>query len=393
MSTLRKHPSIAAALVLAATLILSSCGQTPFLATQTQPTPLPTVTLSGVVNAEGRIVPLRSVVLSFQTGGEISEILVTEGQQVAQGDVLVRLGKRETFEAALKQAELEDLNARQALDDLNETSAMARDQSAQELAEAQLAHTEALKALNDLDTDDFQADLDDRRIAVQDAQDALDDAKETLDKYSDLDPDNATRKNAQTTYDNAQKTYDDAVYDRDTLQNQLDQAQSVLDLAVSRLDDAQRRHDARQDGPDPDDLSLAQARVENAAAQVAAARRALENLELTAPYAGTVVDLHDLEPGESVSPTAAVVTLADFSAWMVETRDLTELDVVDVAPEQTVEIVPDALPDLTLTGEVESISNAFTERSGDILYKVRVRLDESDPRLRWGMTVTLTFEP
>jgi hypothetical protein len=27
-----------------------------------------------------------------------------------------------------------------------------------------------------------------------------------------------------------------------------------------------------------------------------------------------------------------------------------------------------------------------------VLYTVRIRLDESDPRLRWGMTVSVTFQ-
>jgi multidrug efflux pump subunit AcrA (membrane-fusion protein) len=394
MSTHRNVRWISTALsITAAALFLAACGAAPFLATEVEPTPLPVVTVSGVASAEGRVVPLRSAMLGYQAGGKIAEILVSEGQQVAQGEVLVQLGSREALEAALAQAQLEEMAAQEALETLNDTSALARNQAGQSLVEARRALSEAQKAFNDLDTEAFRDDLDDRRIAVQDAQDALDDAREELDKYLDLAEDNPTRENAQTAYDNAEQTYDDAVYERDTLQNQLDAAQAALDTATSNLEDTQRRYDALEDGPDPDDLALAQARLDNATAQITAAQKALDDLELTAPYAGTVVDLHELEAGESVAPGAAVVTLADFSAWMVESRDLTELDVVDVEVGQAVEVIPDALPDLVLTGEVESISRSFTERSGDILYKARIRLSESDPRLRWGMTVTLTFEP
>ena len=393
MGILRRKQVSALALIFLSGLALAACGGVQLFAAQPEPTPLPTVTQSGAVSAEGRIMPLRSAVLSFATGGEIAELVVSEGDTVAAGDPLVRLGHRDSYAAALAQAELAELSARQALDELNELNALARDEAGQELAAAQLALTEAQKAFNDLDTDDYRDDLDDRRIAVRDAREALEDAQEELDEYADLDPDNPTRENAQTTLDNAQRDYDDAVYERDVLQNQLHQARAALDMARSRLEDAQRRYDARQDGPDPDELALAQARLDSAAAQVAAAREALEDLELAAPYAGMVVDLHDLEPGENVTPGTAVVTLADFSAWVVESRDLTELDVVDVEVGQPVEVIPDALPDLAFAGEVESIGRAFTERSGDILYTVRVRLDDSDPRLRWGMTVTLTFEP
>lgn len=378
--------------LLVGALLLAACGSVP-LAQTVQPTPLPTVTRSEGLSIEGRLVPLRSAALTFASGGEIAEIPVSEGQDVSQGAVLMRLGKREVLEAALKQAQVEQVAAEQALDDLRETADLARAQAGQSLVEAQRVLTEAQKAYNDLNTDDFTADLDDRRAEMEDARTELEDAQEELDKFKDLDPDHTRRKTAQDALDDAQDAYDDAVYEFDILENQLDQAQAAVELAQAQVDDAQREADARASGPDPDDLALAQARAVNAAAQVAAAQRALENMDLTAPYAGTVVDLYDYEPGEMVVAGRTVVTLADESAWLVETRDLTELDVVEVQAGQAVLVTPDALPDLELAGEVESVDRVFTERSGDILYTVRVRLTDGDPRLRWGMTVTVAFEP
>ena len=52
---------------------------------------------------------------------------------------------------------------------------------------------------------------------------------------------------------------------------------------------------------------------------------------------------------------------------------------------------PDALSDLQLKGTVIEISKAYTQLGGDILYTVRIRVDETDPRLRWGMTVEIVF--
>jgi hypothetical protein len=57
-----------------------------------------------------------------------------------------------------------------------------------------------------------------------------------------------------------------------------------------------------------------------------------------------------------------------------------------------VEISPDALPELNLLGIVESISDTFEEKRGDITYTTRILVDEIDPRLRWGMTVVVSFE-
>ena len=85
-------------------------------------------------------------------------------------------------------------------------------------------------------------------------------------------------------------------------------------------------------------------------------------------------------------------SLADFSEWYVETDNLTEIEVVDVSIGQNVEIIPDALPDLSLIGQVESIKDKFEEKRGDITYTTRILVDEIDPRLRWGMTVVVTFK-
>ena len=86
-----------------------------------------------------------------------------------------------------------------------------------------------------------------------------------------------------------------------------------------------------------------------------------------------------------------MVTLADFSQWYVETDNLTEIEVVDIAVGQAVTIVPDAMPEVELTGSVDTIADFFEEKRGDVTYTARVILDEVDPLLRWGMTVVLTF--
>ncbi|MCJ7537776.1 MAG: efflux RND transporter periplasmic adaptor subunit, partial [Anaerolineales bacterium] len=122
-----------------------------------------------------------------------------------------------------------------------------------------------------------------------------------------------------------------------------------------------------------------------------AAESALSDLDLAATIDGVVVELN-LTPGEQVSPGRPVVTLADFSQWYVETDNLTEIEVVDINLDQIVEIVPDALPEINLSGSVESISDTFEEKRGDITYTTRILVKEIDPRLRWGMTVVVSFE-
>ena len=55
----------------------------------------------------------------------------------------------------------------------------------------------------------------------------------------------------------------------------------------------------------------------------------MSETELKAPFAGIVAEIAPVA-GEQVGAGAAVVRLADLSAWQIETDDLTELDVVKV---------------------------------------------------------------
>ncbi len=87
-----------------------------------------------------------------------------------------------------------------------------------------------------------------------------------------------------------------------------------------------------------------------------------------------------------------MVQVADLSQWMVETDNLTELDVVSIAAGQGATITPDALPEVDLQGSVELISDVYEDKRGDVTYTARLALETSDPRLRWGMTVAIVFE-
>jgi HlyD family secretion protein len=121
---------------------------------------------------------------------------------------------------------------------------------------------------------------------------------------------------------------------------------------------------------------------------------ALDGLDayiLTAPFDGIVADV-SVKVGEQVGPEFRVVSVIDPSAWIVETTDVTELEVVKIAQGQPVTMVPDALPDVTLTGTVTEISQAYFMQGGDVQYAVRIQVNEVDARIRWGMTVEATFK-
>lgn len=381
-----------AAMLLAGVLMAGCSGVSALFNPGTaEPTPLPVVQSSAVVVAEGRVVPARYVNLAFPAGGFLSALDAVEGKMVEKDAVLASLDDRGKGAAALRSAQVEEEAARQALDALNKDAELAASQAGLAVAQATTALMEAQKAYDDTQTRDFRDRLDERETTAQDRKKTLDDRKETLDRYANLDANNATRVTAQNDYDAALEDYNQAVYERDLLANQARTARQALDEADQALKKAQLEKDKVASGPNPDLLAQAQKRLDAAQAQVAAAQHALEDLDLRASFAGLVADVKPLEPGGLVAAGQAVAVLADTSAWYVETTDLTELDVVSIQEGDKVSIKVDALPEASIQGSVERIAQVYTEKSGDILYEVRVRCENPPEGLRWGMTAVVSF--
>lgn len=387
---LKKYSKLVALFVVAA-LLFSACDVLPSSPKEDdQEVEIPVVVANLDVVVEGNMVPKDFRYISFAIGGEVVEILVEEGDRVAEGNLLARLGNREQFEAAVAASELELETARQMLEELHENAELASAIAWQALIDANQSVILAERVLDEYNARDFRDELDDAEIAVSDAKDELDDAEDEFKQYINLDEDNPTRKKYEDLRDDAQEKYDEAVRTRDLLK--IDKTRAIANLEQVQVfqADVQRRSEALQDSPDPDDLVLAEARVANAEAQLAAAQSALDNPEMRAPLPGTVVELN-LILNEQVNASQWVILVADFSEWYVETNDLTELEVVRISEGQVVSIVPDSLPEVELTGKVESISDSFKERLGDITYTARILVDEIDTRLRWGMTVVVRF--
>ncbi|MEJ5223863.1 MAG: HlyD family efflux transporter periplasmic adaptor subunit [Anaerolineales bacterium] len=380
------HTSLIVLLTLSA-LLLSACGSPA-----PTPAPAPASDIPSGVIAEGRLLPRQSLPLSFGARGKVSEILVKEGDTVQAGDVLARLAESAQAEASLSAAMLELTSAQQAYDALLRTADLTRAQAWKAYLDAQAARAAAQRAWEALDEDKLERDIDDAAAEVKDKKEALDDAQDTFDKYKDLNKDNATRKAAEDDLKKAQDAYNEAVRTLEAVRRTGDSLRAALDAALAAEAEAKHAYELTANGPDADKLALAEARLQAAKAQHAAAELALENFIIRAPFDGTVADLN-VEVGELAGPEKYAVMLANFSAWKAETTDLTELDVVNVAEGQKVTLVADALPGETMSGVVESISQVFRVQSGDILYTVTIAVDDVPPAARWGMTVEVTFEP
>jgi len=368
-------------------LILTACG-----GQEETPTPQPDLLPVEAVIAEGHLVPKDDLTLSFTVRGKVAEILVEEGDMVHEGDVLIRLADREQAEAALTAAQLELTTAQQAYDEFVRTEGLGRADAWQAYMDAQVVRAEAERDWEDLNLDNIEDRIDDRKADVEDRKEDLDDAQVEYDKYKDLDKDNSKRKNAEDDLERAQEDYNEALRDLEEEIQDRDTVRATLDQALAAEAEAKHQYEISLDGPNAEQLALLDARLSNAKAQVSSAENTLANYELKAPFDGEIMDLN-ISVNESVGPETWAVIVADTSQWYIETSDLTELEVVDVAVGQNVNILADALPDVEMSGVVEEISQTFRSQGGDVLYTVRINVDEVDPHMRWGMTVEVTFEP
>ena len=441
-------------------IFVAACGGggTPAAGSATK---IPVVADSGTVIAEGRLQPKQYATISFAVGGQIADVLVSEGATVKKDEVIARLKSREAALAEVARSEAEKVNAEIALKNLKDNSDVASAQALLELARAKDQLDKAEKDLRNFKN----PDLDYYQRQVAKAEDALKSAQENL-RLLDISTASANVKAAKDALKNiddnivpdtlkdiktclnspcadkhvvwlggkgvklqdARDWYNDALNRVTTTQIQLEQSQrnnsvsqrdlqKTLDDAKQNLKDAQnpdplkvavyegevakaksavaeaqRKYDKVKSGaPDPDQLASAQARVNTATSSLDAAKVALANTELKAPFNGTVAEVK-FKVGEQVAPNQAVVTMADFSQWVVKTNNLTEIEVVKVTKGQKASVKLDAMPETKLNGTVESVATFFEEKRGDITYTITIGVTNLDPKMRWGMTAQVTFE-
>jgi multidrug resistance efflux pump len=358
--------------------LFAACGATP--------TATPTATATAVpldaVIAEGHIVPLKDAALSFQGRGTVMEVNVKTGDKVKAGDVLARLGSPN--DAAYEGAQAERVSAQQAYDDFVRNAPLYAAQAWQAYMDAQIKRAAAARRWEGLSLDNIQDRIDDAIEEADNRKEDLDEAQADFDKYKNEPEDNWLRQDAESNLEAAQEDYNEALRKIETITRERDSVRALFDAALAAEAEAKRTYENSLSGPDKEKLALLEARLNAAKAGIAA-------FAVTAPFDGTVMDVN-VSVGDQVGPETWAVKIADTSAWYVETSDLTELEVVKVAVGLKASLVPDALDDAAMTGVVESISQAFTLQGGDVLYKVKIKMDDVDPRVLWGMTVEITFE-
>jgi HlyD family secretion protein len=392
-------------------LLLSACGggagssqalPTVVLQSNTGPvaqaTGAPAGGSLGGVTASGVVVPSQEAQLAFAVSGQIAQVMVGVGDQVRAGQALASLAGGEALRAAVSAADVNELTAQQALDDLTSDASwkMALAQAQSDLAaakdELRVATYDRTVNQQGYRASDLTIEGADAKLTL--AKEALDRAKRAYDHYANESSDDPRRAAALAAWVNAQNDYNSALrtvnwykgHPTDLQQSQYDAAVAI---AQAKVDKAQQRVDKMQNGPDPDKVALLTSQLTSAQDQAASARADLEGLELKAPFTGTVGKII-AQAGDWVTAGQGVLVVADLGHLRIETTDLSERDVPTVHVGQSASVNIKAL-NTNAEATVRAISPLADTLGGDVVYQTTLDLVSIPDGLKPGMSVDVQF--
>lgn len=337
-----------------------------------------------VVSTTGIVVEDRNASLGFGVSGTVEEILVEEGDVVTAGQPLARLDST-NLSLQVQNAEQALVIARANFDRLTEPpTAAQRAQAETALANARVQLTNAQTArLNAPDQQMVTC------MGVDTARTNLNDAQTAYDRYirDGLNADPTFSANtdhpAAVALDNAQRAFNQAdAQCRVAGNNAQDNGQVIA--AESAVAQAEAALAALTDDPTETELAISNAQVRQAEIALEQAQRNFNNATITASFDG-VVSAVNLRIGQTVSPGAAVIILADLDPLHIE-ADVDEVDVTQLSVGMPASMVMDALDAAKLTGEISRIAPIGQVVQGVTTYGIQINLTgEVSNVIRAGM--------
>lgn len=338
---------------------------------------------SSTISANGIVMPLQQVTLSFGVGGFVEAVEVELGERVQAGQVLASLDTTQ-LKRAVAQAELELKSAQARLAQLQAQATPIPEQVMAATAAITNAHTTLSQARTQAGQRSNYDTID--RVALKYAERALADAQREYDKVLNnfRTHDWAPSSPAGTALAEAQDHYDSV-----SAQYQLNAANHAYAVAIAnaetQLAQAHLSLYQAQNPIRPEALRLAQLDVERAQQLVEAAHADLERATLRAPF-DSIISAVDISPNEWAAPGARGVELLDVSDWRVETKNVGELQIARVQVGQEVRVRVNAFQGETLQGHVLTISPVAVVQQGDTTYTLTIALEPTSLNLQPGMT-------
>ena len=388
-------------------VVVSLVACTPEIKDSAGETGVPVVTKAdeNVVISEGILQAEERRMLSFQSGGVIQQILVNEGDSVKEGDLLAILDPADA-KLAIHQAEtaLQLAEAQLAL-----VSAFPRETDIAVL-QAQIQSAQAVISQTITQRDQLFSGTTEAQIAAAEANLAAATAErvvalkrhdDTMKCYSVPGSDDKVcpalgdpEEQARYALIAAEQAVKAAEAQLTSLipvsHSQIRTANAGITAAKTQETLAASQLGQLLAGASPNEITAAQSVVDQAQVAVDMAQLALDRTALYAPYSGTITVI-PVDQGNAVAYGQGVIYIATLESLQVRTVDLTELDVVKLSIGLKVNVIMDALSDTIFIGHISDISLEAVDYRGDVAYPVLIDLDETDPRLRLGMTAEVNI--
>jgi HlyD family secretion protein len=328
--------------------------------------------LISTIGATGQVRTRQSSILNWNTTGTVEKVSVQVGDQVKAGDRLAELQQTSLAQSIiLAQADL--VNAKNALEDLTTNADTAKIQALQSISNAAQAVRDAQYRL---DNYVMPAELQDLSImeALDLMQKKLDEARLAFEPVKFLPENDPNREDLKDALDQAQADYNAAV-------KRLDY-EYALEVAQSNLEKARQDYEKWKDGPNPDDVAAAEARI-------AAAQAALSQAWIEAPFDG-VVTLVDTQPGDKASINSPAFRLDDLTSLLVDVS-VSEVDINQIQPGQAVRMTFDAIRGKEYEGVVTEVDRVGSDVQGAVEFRVVVELTDPDEEVKPGMTAAVNI--
>jgi len=399
--------------------------------------------LESGIGATGNIRSNQSALLFWEIAGQVGEVRVKPGDQVAANDILATL-KTTSLPPNVILAQTEFVNSTKALDNLlNSTSQQAAALQAVDAAEnaledalnPEVAQAQALEkiALAEKDVETAQRNYDmlttpvspnviiqtnaNLLLAENELNQTLADIKkmkfimltrsflrQALRKA--LDGLEVKRTQDQIRLEDTQARYDSLLTPPDPLDVEIAEAAlwaahaqlnntlkewdrikdgtSLAEIAIleARLADAQREWERVKTGPNPDDMTILET-------QIIAAQATLNLGHLQAPFAG-VISVMEAQPADQVTPGQLAIQLDDVSRLLVDVP-ISEVDINQIKIGQTAKLTFDAVLAKEYIGQVVEIALVGTEMLGTTTFNVTVEILDVDKQIKPGMSATVTI--
>lgn len=222
------------------------------------------------------------------------------------------------------------------------------------------------------------------------AQEALKNTTTLIQRYKDvMESQNLTAQTFSETHLSSLSSY--TTQNNSNLSNLLSAKQAIADAgstvinAERTLDEKTKSLDKLKQAPDESDIKSKTLAVEQKQRALDAAREALADCIITAPFDGVVAAI-DIKTGDEISSGASVATI--ITGNQVASITLNEVDIAKVEAGQKATLSFLAVDGLTITGKVAQVGVMGSVSQGVVSYEVVIALDEVNPQVKSGMSVS-----